>query len=308
MPESRRERRDLEDRPAERAIEVMVRRYQSGVINEATDEVAVEEPFEIRVANQPVSLIMRTPGDDRSLSAGFLFAEGIIQSADDILSVEFAPDQDGFPQENVLNYRLRPNLEASTALWTRNFPTTASCGLCGKASIDAARVNLAPISDRSDIPEPVLGTLDAKLRSAQAIFSRTGGLHAAGLFDLEGNLVAVHEDVGRHNAVDKVVGERLLGRHLPLSGSILLVSGRASFELIQKAARAGIPIFAAIGAPSSLAVELAESVGIMLIGLLRPGRFVVYSHPERMTDCPGGSSQAETGASAHCPASSSGVE
>ena len=292
---------DIAARSAERSIGVSIRRYREGMLEAATDEVAAEEPFEIRVAGQPVSLIMRTPGDDHLLTLGFLFAEGIIQSAADVEGVAFAPDGDGFPQGNVLDLRLRPELEASPRLGTRNFVTTSSCGLCGKASIETVQLRLTANCDSSAAAVEVLLGLDAQLRAAQAVFSRTGGLHAAGLFDTTGTLITAREDVGRHNAVDKVVGEMLLAERVPLAGTVLLVSGRASFELVQKAALAGIPILVAIGAPSSLAVELAETSGITLVGMLRPGRFVVYTRPERVATSATESELSAESASAHCP-------
>lgn len=267
---------------AEGAIKVPVSRLTAEGLIETSDEVAAEDPFEIRINGRSVAVIMRTPGHDAFLTAGFLYAEGIVRSADDFLAVGFAPDRDGFPQGNVYEVRLRPELEGSDRLWTRHFTTTASCGLCGKASIESTQARIVPNPDTSTISVTTLLSLSAKLRAAQTIFSRTGGLHAAGLFDLAGNLRVIHEDVGRHNAVDKVIGQMLLAGGLPLPQTILLVSGRASFELIQKAALAGISIFAAIGAPSSLAVELAEAGRLTVVGMLRPGRFLVYTHPERI--------------------------
>jgi FdhD protein len=267
----------------ERIREVGVRRYRNGAWASEADEVAAEEPFEIRVAGQSVAMIMRTPGHDRYLAAGFLVGEGIIATADDVLSITGALDRDGFPQPNVLDLRLRPELESSDRLWQRNFTVTSSCGLCGKASIESARVVAPPVAATATVRTATLLGLEARLRAAQAVFARTGGLHAAGLFDCQGNLVLHHEDVGRHNAVDKIVGQLLLEGRLPVGDALLLVSGRASFELLQKAAIAAIPIFVAVGAPSSLAVEMASDSQITLIGLLRPDRFVVYTHPHRVT-------------------------
>jgi FdhD protein len=263
-------------------FDVAVVRHEHGQLGQAHDEVAVEEPFELQVSGQSVALIMRTPGDDPFLAAGFLLSEGIAQSADDFLAFAPGSDRDGFPQSNVLNVRLRPEVEAIGTLNRRNFPISASCGLCGAASIEAAQLRARPVRLGAVVSSEVLLGLAAKLRAAQAVFNRTGGIHAAGLFDLQGGLIVVHEDVGRHNAVDKVVGQMLLERRLPLAGSLLLVSGRASFELVQKAAVAGIPILAAVGAPSSLAVEMALASQMTLIGMLRPGRFVVYTWPERI--------------------------
>lgn len=267
----------------DRVREVSVTRYQGGAWDQAADEVAAEEPFEVRVAGRSVAVIMRTPGHDRDLAAGFLVGEGIVTSRDDIVSVASGLDRDGFPQPNVLDLRLRPEIETSERLWQRNFFVSSSCGLCGKASIDATRVLVAPIPSGEPLNAAILLRLDEKLRAAQRVFSRTGGLHAAGLFDRAGNLLVHHEDVGRHNAVDKVVGRLFFEGKLPARDAVLMVSGRASFELLQKTAIAGIPIFAAVGAPSSLAVEMAVAANVTLVGYLRPGRFVIYSGPERIS-------------------------
>lgn len=267
----------------ERVREVSVTRYQEGAWDQALDEVAAEEPFEVRVGGRSVAVIMRTPGHDRDLAAGFLVGEGIIASRDDIRSIQPGLDRDGFPQPNVLDLRLRPEIEASERLWQRNFFVSSSCGLCGKASIEAAQVLVRPIPPGGSFSAAALLGLDEKLRAAQRVFSRTGGLHAAGLFDRAGNLLVHHEDVGRHNAVDKVVGRLLFDGKLPARDAVLMVSGRASFELLQKAAVAGIPIFAAVSAPSSLAVEMAVAANVTLVGYLRPGRFVIYSGPERIS-------------------------
>ncbi|MGH2458296.1 MAG: formate dehydrogenase accessory sulfurtransferase FdhD [Chloroflexota bacterium] len=259
-----------------------VRRYRDGVARDLADEVAAEEPFELRVAGRSVAMIMRTPGDDRFLATGFLLSEGVIHAADDVVSWQPALDRDGFPQANVLDFRLRPELEASDLLGRRNFSVSSSCGLCGVASIEAARLLAPPVRSEGSVAGQMLLDLEPKLRAAQAVFRRTGGLHAAGLFDRQGRLLAFHEDVGRHNAVDKIFGQMLLAGRLPLSDTILLVSGRASFELLQKSATAGVPIFVAVGAPSSLAVELARATDVTLVGLLRASSFVIYSRPERV--------------------------
>jgi FdhD protein len=263
---------------------VEVRRFREGTWASQTDEVAAEEPFEIRVAGRSLTVIMRTPGHDRYLAAGFLVGEGIIATGDDLVSMAAGLDREGFPEPNVLDLRLRPEVEASERLWQRAFPVNSSCGLCGKASIEAARVVALPVAAIALVRTAALLGLEAKLRAAQAVFARTGGLHAAGLFDRAGRLLLHHEDVGRHNAVDKVVGQLLLEDRLPAGDAILLVSGRSSFELLQKAAIAGIPVFVAVGAPSSLAVEMAAASEITLVGLLRPDRFVVYTRPDRIID------------------------
>jgi FdhD protein len=270
----------------ERVREVTVRRYADGGAIDALDEVAAEEPLEIRIAGRSLAVIMRTPGHDHYLAAGFLLGEGIIHDADDIVSCAFGLDRDGFPQRNVLDLRLRPELEESDSLCRRNFVVSSSCGVCGTASIEAVRARVDPLPPRRwTFPSVLLG-LEAKLRASQGVFARTGGLHAAGLFDCQGNLLVAHEDVGRHNAVDKALGQMLLQRQLPsgdgIVDGILMVSGRASFELLQKAALAAVPIFVAVGAPSSLAIEMAASTNVTLVGLLRSNRFVVYTSPDRI--------------------------
>jgi FdhD protein len=263
-----------------------VARYEKGKIGEVTDEVAAEEPLELRVDGRPLAVIMRTPGHDRFLAAGFLLSEGIIQTARDLREIGPAPDRDGFPQPNALEIRLRPELEDPGHPWQRHFTVTTSCGVCGRASIDAVLGRVPPLSERITIAAAVLLGLEERLRSSQPVFTRTGGLHAAALFDLSGRLIVAHEDVGRHNAVDKVIGQLLLQGQLPAPVSILLVSGRASFELVQKAVVARIPFLIAVGAPSSLAVELARAAGVTLVGLLRPHRFTLYAHPERLRLAP----------------------
>jgi FdhD protein len=269
-------------REPDRIAEVAVHRYDGDASRLALDEVAVEEPLALEIAGRRLAIIMRTPGHDAALAAGFLLSEGLIESADDLLGVAPAADRDGFPQPNALALRLRPALEDDQRLTGRPFPVTASCGICGTASLATWQVSDRRLPLGDSVAAAVVTGLEPRLRAAQAVFSRTGGLHAAGLFDFAGRLVVLHEDVGRHNAVDKVIGEQLLARRLPLAGHLLLVSGRTSFELVQKAAIAGIPILAAVGAPTSLAVELARVAGVTLIGMLRAARFVVYAWPERI--------------------------
>jgi FdhD protein len=255
------------------------------------DLLAVEEPLEIRVDDSPLTVTMRTPGDDIDLAAGFLFTEGLLRSPADIREIRMCDD-------NVAAVTLSTELVlagvggngAGTAdrlsAGHRNFMMTSACGVCGKDSIEAIRVK-----SRFDIrPDPVrvspelLAELPDRLREAQRVFSRTGGLHAAGLFTGEGELIVVREDVGRHNAVDKVVGWALLAGRLPLAGCILLVSGRASFELVQKAVLAGIPLLAAVSAPSSLAVDLAQEAGLTLVGFLRGPSMNVYTGAHRLSE------------------------
>ncbi|HKZ74956.1 MAG TPA: formate dehydrogenase accessory sulfurtransferase FdhD [Steroidobacteraceae bacterium] len=269
---------------ATRSVE-LISLLQSGY-GRRTDTVAVEEPLEIRLARadetgpgRAISITMRTPGHDAELAAGFLYGENIISGRDDVAIVRSCG-----PSGNVLRVEVKPHVALDLARLERNFYTSSSCGVCGKASIDAvmsgAPVRQIPVEGR--VEASVLGGLPRQLRAGQAVFASTGGLHAVGLFDLSGELLAVHEDVGRHNAFDKLIGARFLAAALPLNDSLVLLSGRASFELIQKAMMAGVPLVAAIGAPSSLAIELAEAAGMTLVAFLRENTFNVYTHPERL--------------------------
>lgn len=248
------------------------------VFAERTDALAVEDPLEIRVGGRPISVTMRTPGSDIELALGFLFGEGIIAERGDVASARIAGRHGGTVEiELAQSRRALPDL-------TRHFYTTSSCGVCGKASVDAIRTAAGiDLDDPVRFEAEVLLDLPRRLREAQGLFAETGGLHAAGLFDDRGELTTLHEDVGRHNAVDKVVGAAFSSGALPLHGTALLVSGRASFELVQKAAMARVPVLLAVGAPSSLAVELADDVGMTLVGFLRDGRFNVYAGGERIT-------------------------
>ena len=254
------------------------------------DLVAVEEPLEIRLVFGPVSdrqqqalaVTMRTPGHDVELGLGFLFSETIIRSADDVLAVRHCRDADGQPAENILRIELKPEVQFDSARLQRNFYMTSSCGVCGKAALHAVAIEAQPCRSEVSITKEHLLLLPDQLRVAQAVFQHTGGLHAIGLFAPGGTLHLAREDVGRHNAMDKMVGAALR-QHVPLSEAVCLLSGRASFELLQKAAVAGIPIVAAIGAPSSLAVEIAEAMGITLVGFLRAQSFNVYTHPHRIS-------------------------
>ena len=254
------------------------------------DLLAVEEPLEIRIGGQALTVTMRTPGDDLDLAAGFLFTEGLLSPAVDLRQIRMC-------DENVADATLETSdLPAPEALERatdarraqRNFLTTSACGVCGKESIDAIRVrsryDLA--TDRVRVSSSVLASLPARLREAQRVFASTGGLHAAGLFTADGTLLVLREDVGRHNAVDKVIGWALRAGRLPLSGHILMVSGRASFELVQKAAVAGIPVLAAVSAPSSLAADLADETGMTLVGFLRGPSMNAYTGVERITAVP----------------------
>jgi FdhD protein len=252
-----------------------VTRYDDDRRVDRLDTLAVEEPLEIRVAGQPVSVTMRTPGHDLDLALGFLLTEGVVRSPGDIRNAIACAD-------NVVDVTLANGIR--TADVTRNFYTTSSCGMCGKASIDAVRTISAydVAADRTPIDPAVLVSLPDRLRAAQKVFDRTGGLHAAGLFTGAGELLCLREDVGRHNAVDKVVGWAVQQDRLPLTGTVLQVSGRASFELVQKACMAGIPCLAAVSAPSSLAVQLSEETGMTLVGFLRGASYNVYADGGRL--------------------------
>jgi FdhD protein len=258
--------------------------------NSRPDSVAVEEPLEIRVGpagpgrRAPLAVTMRTPGDDIDLALGFLLTEGVIRGADDVRTAQLCAGDDAPNTYNVIDVALAPDVAAPETDPTRNFYTTSSCGVCGKASIDAVRTR-SPFdlsTDPTDIHAATLVRLPGLLRQAQRAFSATGGLHAAGLFTADGGLVCLREDVGRHNAVDKVVGWATRERRLPLRGHALLVSGRASFELTQKAWMAGIPVLAAVSAPSSLAIDLAEEAGLGLVGFLRGETMNVYAGVHRV--------------------------
>jgi len=250
------------------------------------DTLTVEEPMEIRGQGTSLSVTMRTPGDDFDLAIGFLVTEGLIRGAPDVATLMHCQDEgeDGRPTFNVVDVVLASGVPLPDPSAERNFYTTSSCGVCGKASIDAVRTT-SPYDVKAALPsvDPrVLAELPGRLREHQKVFDRTGGLHAAGLFSPAGELLALREDVGRHNAVDKLVGWAARNGLLPLDETILMVSGRASFELTQKAAMAGIPVLAAVSAPSHLAVELAEDAGLTLVGFLRPPRMTVYAGAHRL--------------------------
>ena len=260
--------------------------------SEHQDHLAVEEPLEIQLEygdindrqRKSISITMRTPGHDIELAKGFLFTEGIIQSFDEIKSAEIVEQWNQYEEGNIVLVSLIENINIDFQKLERHFYTSSSCGVCGKSSIDAVSIN-------SKIPLPVgkphfevtkIHQFPEMLRKLQTVFEETGGLHAAALFDQEGNLKLLREDVGRHNAVDKLIGAAIDRNLFPLHNFLILVSGRASFELVQKSLIAGIPILAAVGAPSSLAVQLAEESGMTLLGFVREKRFNIYSHPERI--------------------------
>jgi len=247
------------------------------------DELAAEEPLEIRIGDTPVSVTMRTPGDDFDLAAGFMLTEGIIKRRDHVVQIAYANGPDHQPSWNVVAVTLAAGTEVDRARFDRHFVTTSSCGICGKASIDAVRAREIerPNPAFSLDPERLTQLPDA-LRAAQRIFGRTGGLHAAALFTRSGALVAIREDIGRHNAVDKIIGHALLDGGLPLSECVLMVSGRGGFEIVQKALVAGVPAMASVSAPSSLAVQAGEGLGVTIVGFLRERGFNLYAHPERV--------------------------
>jgi FdhD protein len=249
------------------------------------DDLAAEEPLEIRVRKAPIAVTMRTPGQDIDLAMGFLLSEGIIGSAGDVVTAQLCAGTDTPNTYNVVDIVLGADVPPPVTDPSRNFYTTSSCGVCGKASIDAVRTrSLFDVAgDPVEVPARVLAELPDKLRAAQRTFDRTGGLHAAGLFTAAGELLVLREDVGRHNAVDKVIGWALRAGRLPLTGHVLLVSGRASFELTQKAWMAGLPLLAAVSAPSTLAAELADEAGMTLVGFLRGPTMNVYAGAQRVT-------------------------
>jgi FdhD protein len=266
-------------------------RVRDGQISRRPDTLVAEEPLEIRLNGKPLAITMRTPGDDFALAAGFLVSEGVLASGSDLRSIVYCAGAtaDGTNTYNVVDVATAPDVVLPDITLERHVYTTSSCGLCGKASLDAVRTTARfPLDDTAGGAPPIrlepslLADLPERLRAAQRVFARTGGLHAAALFTPEGDLVDVREDVGRHNAVDKLVGRALQNSGLPLARTVLLVSGRASFELAQKAVMAGIPVLAAVSAPSSLAVDLAEESGLTLVGFLRGSSMNVYAGEHRI--------------------------
>jgi len=257
--------------------------WDEGKVRRKEDFLAAEEPLEIRVGDEPLSVTMRTPGHDLELAAGFLFTEGLVQEQSQIVAL-----RDDFPEEeknrgNVVRAELAPESAPDFEKVRRHFFAASSCGICGKASIDSVRARtLAPPNPGFILDPEVLVRLPDVLRASQAVFGRTGGLHAAALFNATGELLVLREDIGRHNAVDKVIGWALLENRVPLSESIMLVSGRGGFEIVQKAIVAGTPVVASVSAPSSLAVQLARELSLTLIGFLRGRRFVIYAGEERV--------------------------
>lgn len=275
--------------PAQRSVRVARVDAERGR-REDTDLVAVEEPLEIRLGvveggrlrHQAVSITMRTPGDDFELASGFLFTEGILTSASQVADIKHCGRGAGLT--NTIRVDLVEGVQVDVKRLERNFYTTSSCGVCGKTSLDALATGARKIEVARDfrVAARLIDTLPRKLRERQQTFERTGGLHAAALFSRAGELIELREDVGRHNAVDKLIGTRFLAGALPASESILFLSGRASFELLQKAVMAGIPVVCAVGAPSSLAVEAAQEFGVTLLGFVRDNRYNIYSGEARL--------------------------
>ena len=268
----------------------LITRWTATESVEVEDELVVEEPLEIRVGQQSLIVVMRTPGHDYELAAGFLYTESLITSVDDIEIIAYCDE--GVPEredavlssfQNIVNVQLAEELDLGPQSgWQRNFHANASCGLCGKMTIESVRQQVSPLASGFCISQGVLYQLNDHLRAAQSVFERTGGLHAAGLFDESGELLIVREDIGRHNAVDKVIGQALLADMVPLDRHILMVSGRASFEIVQKALFARIPVVVAVSAASTLAVDLAQEGNLTLIGFMRGQSMAVYSCPERV--------------------------
>jgi len=260
-----------------------VSEWNDGHFHRKDDYLAAEEPLEIRVGGEPLSVTMRTPGHDLELAAGFLFTEGIVGSGDQIISLRPEASDENAHVGNLVQAELVPEAIPDFSKMQRHFFAASSCGICGKASIDLVRSRLlqAPNADFRCTPE-LLVKLPDVLRSSQDVFQRTGGLHAAALFDSTGAMQVMREDIGRHNAVDKVIGWALLGGQIPLANSVLLVSGRGGFEIVQKAIVAGLPVVASVSAPSGLALQLARELRLTLIGFLRGRRFVIYSGEERI--------------------------
>jgi FdhD protein len=261
--------------------------YSRRTSRKRVDALAAEEPLELRVGGKALSVTMRTPGHDVELAHGFLLSEGVIGGLEDISVARFCEGTgpDGLNTYNVLDLTLADGVAPPDPSVERNFYTTSSCGVCGKAALDAVKLktNHSPAADDSTVDVDVLSALPDELRKRQKVFASTGGLHAAGLFTTSGEALVVREDVGRHNAVDKVLGWAVLNNKIPLAGTVLMVSGRASFELVQKATMAGVPILSAVSAPSSLAADLAEEQGLTLVGFLRGDSMNVYTRQDRIT-------------------------
>jgi FdhD protein len=274
--------------PRPQAPEVQTRRWSAAGWTDAGDRLAAEEPLQLLIDGAPLSVVMRTPGHDVELALGLLWAERVItdraQVREVVISAEAGERETALPVRGDLveSNQVDVRLAARGRLPERSFLSSSACGVCGATTVESLALDLAPVAPGPRVEAALLGGLAERLRTGQRLFDQTGGLHAAGLFSAAGELVLLREDVGRHNAVDKVVGRALLDGRLPLAGHVLVVSGRGGYEIVQKAVAAGIPLVAAVGAPSSLAVATARRFGLTLAGFLREGRFNVYSSPERL--------------------------
>jgi FdhD protein len=274
-----------------------VLRVRGGQARRSPDRLVVEEPLELRVSGHPVGVTMRTPGDDVELAIGYCITEGLVRHHDDIATVRACAGSGGEGEFNVLSVELRPGVPAPSRSLDRLHVTSSSCGVCGKSSIDEVRVRCAQVgADPLEIGIETLTAVPERVRAAQRVFERTGGLHAAALLDADGAVLCVREDVGRHNATDKAIGWAATQGMLPLSGTILFASGRCSFEIAQKAAVAGIPMVVAVSAPSSLAVDLGEELGMTIVGFLRGDGMNVYTRPDRVNLAEQEHGQAEAAA------------
>ncbi len=263
--------------PREPITQRDVTRLESGQGRALLDDVVVEEPLEIRLGDEPIAVVMRTPGHDMELAVGFLFSEGILRDPDDLLAVEYCSDVTADAAGNVVRV-IAPNADRAAAESARrDIYASSSCGLCGKTTLDAIRLLAPPLAPAQPVSAALLAGLPDRLMAEQSVFTRTGGLHAAGLFRATGELVLVREDIGRHNACDKILGAMAMREQWPLQGSILMLSGRASFEMVQKAAMAGIGTVVAVSAPSSLAIDYAREAGMTLVGFLRGSTMNVYA-------------------------------
>jgi len=269
--------------PEIRSVEILA--WRAGALAKIqSDALAHEEPLEIRVRGRSVAVTMRSPGHDEELAAGFLLTEGVLRLAGDVVEIAHCRQDEAANDQNLLNVFLSPSVEVNLERLSRHVFASSSCGLCGKASIEAVHQHFPPVESQLVMATQTLLAFPKRLRAGQETFQQTGGLHAAAVFDQDGRLIVLREDVGRHNAVDKVIGWGFLGRQWPFERHALMVSGRASFEIMQKALAAKIPVVCAVSAPSSLAVEFARESGQTLVGFLRGDSFNIYSHPERIAD------------------------
>jgi FdhD protein len=266
---------------------VSIERLRDGARERAVDAAAVEEPLQVTVDREPFAVVMRTPGDDRHLTAGFLLSERIVSGPADVTAIEPCRDPSHPDRSNIINVTLAPGARDAAEgrlAQRRKVVANASCGLCGRVTIESLQVEAPYVDAPLTLPRERAATLPSRLRLRQTAFEETGGLHAAGIFSADGVADAIAEDVGRHNAVDKVIGRLFLGGRLPRPDRVMVVSGRASFEIVQKAFLAGLPLIAAVSAPSTLAIDLAEAAGITLLGFVRDGGFNVYTHGHRILD------------------------